>query len=138
MKLRFNNNAELEVIQITGQPAMYNGMSRDSLAFIVAREQATFEQLDAIFGDKEATKKFYILDGAGNPASVHEDYSIRTSLELKNIKIAEETNDTPAVYEDRFFVNMAQKTYTEKLIEQNMGIPTAELDEAYKAGVQEA
>jgi hypothetical protein len=121
VKIIFNDGTELEFIQINGRTQYIQGANRDCLEFQFAKDAVTFEQLDEVLGNPENTKRILIEGepipnedgGMTIPNYLYENYSIRVGLEYKPILLASATDTTPDVYEQRFAVTMAQKTYAE-------------------------
>jgi hypothetical protein len=67
--------------------------------------------LDSIFtADNCETIVITNNDGSEN---VYKAYTIRRELKKTKVEVHPETPDSPAVYEDRITVSMAQRTYME-------------------------
>ena len=119
MKTILTNGAELAPIIVMGERRYAHGASRDALTFVFpASEEIT--ALDALFV-AENCESVTIETNEGE-IYVHKDYAVRVELVKKPVQIVEPTEETEAVYEDRIFVTMAQRTEQEKL--------TAEMSEA--------
>ncbi|MBN7773139.1 hypothetical protein [Clostridium aminobutyricum] len=118
MKIKLNDNTELNVIQVNGGGRYFQGQNRDSLEFVFAKDAYTFTELEALFADKTKTEKVTTIDDADteNPVTlgVYDDYVLRVSMELKPVVITLATTETPEVTEERITVVMAQLTYIEK------------------------
>ena len=117
MIIKLANNDEITAIMVEGGKKYIQGTNRDVLSFHFATDSTTFDALDTAFGTTSNTERITIKTDDGEEA-LHEGYVLRQSLAKKPVLIAEETSTSPAVYEDRFIVEMAQETYTEKLIRQ--------------------
>lgn len=125
MKIRLNDNTELNTILINGKSVYHQGVNRDSLEFIFKKGDYDFNELDNLFADTEKTKKIIIQDTAtttdeeGNQAElpiehIYDNYSLRVSMEMKPVVIAPETSTEPEKTEERVMVTMAQLTLIEK------------------------
>lgn len=117
MNIKLANNAEMTVIKVDGGKQYIQGAQRDVLSFHFAKDGIAFDALDAAFGATANTERIIITtdDGA---ESLYEGYVLRQSLASKPVLITPETATSPAVYEERFVCEMAQETYTERLIRQ--------------------
>ena len=120
MKITLANGTELEAIKVDGGKRFVQNAQRDVLTFWFAKEAANFEELDAAFGSAQNTERITITGDDGAEA-LHEGYILRLSLSLVPVVVTPETVDAPAVTEERYSVEMAQETYTERLIRQIVG-----------------
>jgi hypothetical protein len=76
-----------------------------------AKGAVTFEQIDRLFAEPENTKKITLQqDGK---AFLHENYSLRVSMNLAPVVITPATSTDSEVTEERYSVVMAQKSYAE-------------------------
>ena len=134
MKVIFANGQELDVLQVTGGSRYVYGANRDTLAFIFPATES-LNDLDAVFTAANCSK-ITLRDNDGTD-SIHTGYTIRAGLTKAAVETQAESADTAAVYEDRITVAMAQKTYTETLLEgmQGMGSMYDEMAAAIKEGV---
>jgi hypothetical protein len=118
MKIILNNNAELTPIAVVGGRKDVQGAFRDTLTFVFPADMDTAE-LDGIFTAKNC-ESITVEDETGS--YIHKGYTVRGELNKTTVCTAEETEETPAVYEERINVVMGQRTYTEAKI--------AEMEEA--------
>ena len=132
MKIKLNDNTELNAICINGKSSYYQGLNRNALEFVFTKGDYTFDELDALFADNEKTNKITITGtetqttvGEGGeevqtevPVQyVYNDYSLRVSMEMRPVVITPETSTEPEVTEERIMVTMAQLSLIEtKLI----------------------
>lgn len=125
MKIKLNDNTELNVILVNGKSVYHQGANRDSLEFVFKKGDYAFDELDSLFADAEKTRKIIIQDTAtttdaeGNQAElptehIYDNYSLRVSMEMKPIVITPETSTEQEVTEERVMVTMAQLTLIEK------------------------
>ncbi|MBN7773154.1 hypothetical protein [Clostridium aminobutyricum] len=118
MKIKLNDNTELNVIQVNGSSRYFQGSNRDSLEFVFAKDAYTFTELEALFAERTKTAKVTTLDDTDteNPVELgaFDDYTLRASMELKPVIVTPATTEIPEVTEERIFVVMAQLTYIEK------------------------
>ena len=120
MTIRLADGTELEALKVDGGKRYVQNAQRDVLTFWFAKETANFEELDAAFGSAQNTERITITGDDGAEA-LHEGYILRLSLALVPVVVTPETVDAPAVTEERYSVEMAQETYTERLIRQIVG-----------------
>lgn len=112
MQVRLNNDTVLNAIVAYGRREHFQGANRDTLEFHFSPDEVTFSELETLFSDESKTSKIIIVDE--NEENLHEHYVIRKSLSLKQVEIAPETAETPTQYENRYVVEMAQMTYSER------------------------
>lgn len=129
MKIKLNDNTELNVILVNGKSTYFQGANRDSLEFVFKKGDYDFNELDRLFADSEKTKKIIIQDTTtttdqeGNQVEtptehIYDNYSLRVSMEMKPVVIAPETSTEPEVTEERVMVTMAQLTLIEKKLSE--------------------
>ncbi|MDU6348323.1 MAG: hypothetical protein E6593_16460 [Clostridium sp.] len=111
----FADGTAVEVANIIGRDAYFQGAQRDSLEMQIAKGIISFDALDALTADSAKTDRLTIVtqDGDTGTQGVCNHYVIRTALTLKPVEIIAATADTPAVTEDRLCVTLVQLTYTE-------------------------
>lgn len=113
MIITLNNGVSLNPIMATGGSSYVQGANRDVLIFVFP-ETESMAELDAVFSAencvsiavKEETEE-------GTNEYIHTGYTIRAGLEKKPVEVTPATDTEPAVMENRIFVKMAQRTYTE-------------------------
>lgn len=116
MKLKLNNQRELEILEINGEKSQYQGENRDKLNIQMKKGLYPFEELDKLFANSENTKKFTIIDENGE--YLYEHYTLRTSMGIKAVQTCPESVNEPAGYEERVCVTLAQKSYRERELEE--------------------
>ena len=125
MKIILANGAELNAILATGEKRQLQGAERDVLSFVFP-ESESLDTLDALFTPEncESITLAEVDKETGETTStyIHKAYTIRAELVRKPEEVTPATEETEAVYENRVFVSMAQRTYAESKI--------AELSEA--------
>lgn len=119
MKIILNNNAELTPITVVGGKKNVQGATRDTLTFVFPADMGMAE-LDSIFTAKNCESiTLESVDDQGKPViNIHKGYTVRGELSKAVVRIADETEEAPAVYEERINVVMGQRTYTEKQMEE--------------------
>lgn len=115
MQIKFNNGVIVDVLSVNGSTRFYQGTNRDSLEIQLEKGKYTLESLDALTANPENTKKLIILDGNGG--YVHDNYTLRAELSVHSVQTAAETAESPATYEERVCIVLAQKTYAELELE---------------------
>lgn len=109
MKITLNNGETLNPIMVTGGGVYVQGASRDTLSFVFY-ETESMEKLDATFTSENCES--ITIESGGNEY-IHKGYTIRVCLEKVPVEVTPATDTDPAVMENRIFVKMAQRTYTE-------------------------
>lgn len=110
MKIILNNNEELAPLSVIGGRKNVQGANRDTLTFVFPADMDMAE-LDSIFSTANC-ESITIEDETGS--YIHKGYTVRGELSKTSVCTVAETEETPAVYEDRINVVMGQRTYTEK------------------------
>ncbi len=110
MKITLKNGIELHPIIATGERRMVHGVSRDTLSFVFPVE-ASLDDLDAVFTAKNCDS-ITIADNEGN-GYIHHGYAVRAEISRKPVVVAQATEETAEVVEQRVIVSMAQRTYEE-------------------------
>lgn len=113
MKIILNNNAELSPITVVGGNKYVQGANRDILTFVFPADMDLAE-LDGIFTAKNC-ESITVEDNTG--LYIHMGYTVRIELNKTTVCVSVETEEAPAVYEERINVVMGQRTYTEKQME---------------------
>lgn len=110
MKIILNNNEELAPLSVIGGRKNVQGANRDTLTFVFPADMSMAE-LDGTFSAANC-ESITIEDDTGS--YIHKGYTVRGELSKTSVCTAAETEETPAVYEDRINIVMGQRTYTEK------------------------
>ncbi len=109
MKIILNNNAELAPLSVIGGRKNVQGANRDTLTFVFPAD-TDMAELDSIFSAANC-ENITIEDETGS--YIHKGYTVRGELSKTSVCTVAETDEAPAVYEDRINVVMGQRTYTE-------------------------
>lgn len=108
------NNTELNPINVIGGRKNVQGANRDTLTFVFPGDMDMAE-LDGIFTAANC-ESITVEDETGS--YIHKGYTVRGELSKTTVCVSNETEDAPAVYEDRINVVMGQRTYAEKQMEE--------------------
>lgn len=116
MKVIFANSTELEIYQVVGESRFINSQNRDSLTFVMPAT-LSLDEVDALFNET-ACESIKLVDTDGE--HIHKGYTIRAELKKEKVTISTNVDNpneiTEDVTEDRIFVTMARRTYTEEQI----------------------
>ena len=115
MKIVLSNGTDLNPIIVVGGTRYVQGVHRDTLSFVFSAD-AGLDVLDEIF--TESACESIIIVGDDNSEAVHSGYTIRAELSRKTVDVSDEDSLEP-VYEDRIFVVMAQRIFSEDQIAAN-------------------
>ena len=110
MKLILNDGTELNPIVVNGFPQYVQNQNRDTIEFAFDGN-ASMVELDKLFTESNC-EKLTIIDDNGD-GYIHNGYTIRVSINKKTVEVAKGTLEGDSVYEQRVYVTMAQRTYTE-------------------------
>ena len=112
MKIILNNNAELAPLNVIGGRKNVQGANRDTLTFVFPAD-TNMAELDGIFSTANC-ESIAIEDETGS--YIHKGYTVRGELSKTSVCTVAETEESPAVYEDRINIVMGQRTYAESQI----------------------
>lgn len=135
MQIKLADGTVLEPILAGASSRYVQGQHRDTLSFVFP-VTASYDELDAAFS--EANCETITIIGAESASievpveqedgsivmeiqtvpvdAVHKGYTLRCELKKEPVMVASATTDTDAVYEDRIFVAMSQRTYSETVM----------------------
>lgn len=111
MKIKLSNGTELSPIVVTGESRQVQGARRDVITFVFP-ETENIVTLDGLFTE-ENCENISFLDDNGEAKHIYKGYTIRADLKKEAVVVTPETMDGEAVTENRIFVSMGQRTYTE-------------------------
>lgn len=111
MKIVLSNGIELNPIIVTGERRYVQRESRDSLIFVFPVDVG-IEALDAVFTANNC-ESIKIFENE-TISYIHKGYVIRAEAAIRSVQIEPPTDETEAVYEDRIFICMAERTEAEK------------------------
>ena len=135
MQIKLVDGAVLEPYNVSGVKRQVQGQLRDTLLFTFPAT-AGYEELDALFNEANC-ETITIIGAESAPVevpveqedgsivmeiqtvpvdAVHKGYTLRCELKKEPVMVASATTDTDAVYEDRIFVAMSQRTYSETVM----------------------
>ena len=103
------NNIELNPINVIGGRKNVQGENRDTLTFVFPADK-NMAELDSIFTAKNCES--ITVEGESG-SYIHKGYTVRGELSKTTVRVSNETEDAPAVYEERIHVVMGQRTYAE-------------------------
>lgn len=103
------NNTELAPINVIGGRKNVQGANRDTLTFVFPGDM-NMAELDGIFTAPNC-ESITVENETGS--YIHKGYTVRGELSKTTVCVSAETEESPAVYEDRINVVMGQRTYTE-------------------------
>lgn len=109
MQIKLNNGEILTPILITGSKPFVQGATRDTLQFVFPAS-ANMEELNAAFSAENCET---ITVNEAGAEHIYKGYTVRHELKRANVEVQPATAETAAVYEERVFVAMSQRTYME-------------------------
>ena len=111
MRIKLSNGTELFPIVVTGESRQVQGARRDVITFVFP-ETENIVTLDGLFTE-ENCENISFLDDNGVAKHIYKGYTIRAELKKEAVVVTPETTNSAAVTENRIFVSMGQRTYTE-------------------------
>jgi hypothetical protein len=115
MKIIFANGLEKDMITVYGGHKTVQGANRDMLSFVFDGG-SDLNELDGVFTE-EACESIKTIDDNG-AEHFHKWYTVRVSIEKKEVVVQTETPESEAVVESRVIVSMAQRTYQENKMKE--------------------
>lgn len=110
MKMKFANGSEANYLSAVETEEYYNGGSRRTLTFELARDAANIEALDALCGEEDNVKKLELINEEEGITNIYEGYvlKLKVGVEPKLTDAAAQT------YADRIVLKLGKRTYIEE------------------------
>ena len=108
MKAILNNGVEVTPMIVTGGPKYTHGANRDALTFVFP--DCSLDEKERLF--IEANCESITIVGDDGSEAIHKGYVIPEIIK-KPVEVEKATVNTEAVYENRVYVTMSQRTYAE-------------------------
>ena len=107
-------NIELYPITVIGGRKNVQGANRDTLTFVFPAD-TNMAELDSIFSAANCDSiTIESVDENGKTViNIHKGYTVRGELNKTVVCVSDETEEAPAVYEERINVVIGQRTYAE-------------------------
>lgn len=112
LKMKFANGEMQGYLMALETEEYYNGSSRRTLTFEIARDTADLERLDALCTEENLTKLELINEEEG-VSNIYDGYVLKLKVGVEPVLETAETPDTPAVYENRVILKLGKLTYIE-------------------------
>ena len=109
MQIILANGRELNPISVVGGSRFVQNANRDTLEFVFPVE-TSLDELDTIFTAQNC-EVIKIVEGENE--YIHNGYTIRAELKRCPMVVAQATENTEEVIENRVTVSMSQRTYAE-------------------------
>lgn len=117
-EITLGDGTTLNCISITGENKFVKGADRDTIMFVFESGDYSVDYLQSLFSKSANTND--IVSKFNNNACHHLDYSILAGINVKDITIEKETNNTAEITLQTVEVVMGQKSYTEKQEEERI------------------
>ena len=88
----------------------YNGASRRTLTFEIARNAANIETLDTLCSAEENCKKLELINEDEGITNIYEDYVLKLKIAVEPVLVDAEKQ----TYEDRIKLKLGKRTYIEQ------------------------
>jgi hypothetical protein len=112
MSILLTNGRELFPLGVLGIKKVVRGTSRDALSFVFSHN-VSMDELATLFTEENCET---IIIAENEDRYEHTGYTVRAEIKREPQLIQEATASSEAIYTDRIFVTMAQRTYEESQI----------------------
>ena len=111
LKVKFadENKTEIAYLEALETEEYYNGSSRRTLTFEMARESANIEALDVLCGEEDNVAKLELISEEQGITNIHEGYVLKLKVGVESKLIDAETQ----TYADRIVLKLGKRTYIE-------------------------
>ena len=113
LKIKFNGGEDLPYLSALETEEYWNGSSRRTLTFQLARDAANLEELDGLCTEQNLAQLELINDEMG-ATNVYEGYQLKLKVGVEPVLVSAETPEAPAAYEDRIVLKLGKRTYIEQ------------------------
>jgi len=120
LKIKFVNGTEQTYLSALETEEYYNGSSRRTLTFEIARDAANLEELDALCTEENLAKLELINEEEGI-TNLFEGYVLKLKVGVEPVLVTAETPEAPAAYEERVVLKLGKRTYIEQML-HDMGV----------------
>lgn len=112
LKVKFadKNKTTFEYLTALETEEYFNGSSRRTLTFEMARDAANIEELDALCGVENNVAKLELVNEEEGLTNIYEGYVLKLKVGVEPKLIDTETN----TYEDRVSLKLGKRTYIER------------------------
>lgn len=116
-KVKFADNTEIAYLFATETEEYFNGASRRTLTFEMARDAYNLEKLDTLCGTENNVATLTLINEDEGVTNIYEGYVLKLKVGVEPILVDAETN----TYEDRIVLKMGKRTYIEQQL-HDLGI----------------
>ncbi len=123
LKVKFADSNKTEIVYLNALETeeFYNGSSRRTLTFEIARDAVNIEDLDTLCGVENNVTKLELINEEKDITNIYENYVLKLKVGVEPKLIQAETPETAAVYEDRVVLKLGKRTYIEQKL-HDLGI----------------
>ena len=112
MNIKFANGTNFEYLEALETEEFYNGASRRTLTFECEVGVISVDELNTLISDEENTATIALTNE--DITNIYDGYVLKCKCGIENKLIQAETQETPAVYEDRLVFKLGKRTYIEQ------------------------
>lgn len=109
--IKFASGTTYDTITVRGGQSYIQGASRQTLEIQFEKSAVDFSTLEALTSDSANLGAITLKDDNGE--HVHNHYSIRAGIGMKQETVSAGDADTPPTTEERIYLILAQLTYSE-------------------------
>lgn len=109
LKIRFADTTEVAYLNAVETEEYFNGASRRTLTFDIARDAVGLDALDALCTE-ENCKKLELINEEADITNIYEGYVLKLKLAVEPVLMDAEKQ----TYEDRIKLKLGKRTYIEE------------------------
>ncbi len=112
----FANGTTMPYIRAEETEEYWGGSSRRTLTFECTGGSQNLDTIHALLSDESNTSTITINNGETDAQGVYSGYVLPLEISVKPVLVSSETEEAGAQYEDRLFIKLGKRTYTEAAI----------------------
>lgn len=120
LKLKLTNGKEYEYLKAFETEEFFNGSSRRTLTFEMARTAADLEELDTDCTETNC-ETIELTNTEMGITNIYDDYVLKLKVGVEPVIIQSESPENSAVYEDRIILKLGKRTYIEQQL-KDLGV----------------
>ena len=120
LKLKLTNGKEYEYLKAFETEEFFNGSSRRTLTFEMARTTADLEELDTDCTETNC-ETIELTNTEMGITNIYDDYVLKLKVGVEPVLIQSESPENSAVYEDRIILKLGKRTYIEQQL-KDLGV----------------
>lgn len=120
LKIKFADNTEVEYLNAIETEGYWNGSSRRTLTFEIARTAANVDTLDTLCTEANLAS-LALTNTEDEITNTYDGYVLKLKCGVEPVLIQAETPNAPAAYENRIVLRLGKRTYIEEQLNTLLG-----------------